>query len=944
MRLKRIGGWVTASVKNNTNRNRTVLVFASLAIAILAAVLYLGSLNVRQFEQTVVSDTQKHLLTIAKTQAKHLEEMLCEIECDMEALAANPIIKSRIRNNVRGSEIAEGDYRPFQHVFLEKRHIVGAFYRIDSTGIVQARMPSAEGREGRDYSTKPGVKHVLENHTKHGEHIEESHGHISELFTTASGAYAMSVCVPVFEKEEFIGVLRTLVYSDRLGDIIGDIKVGEKGYAWIIDDGRVVSHPDAEQIGADFMAIRRGKLPGADWSELEDIVKRMRDGQEGVGSYHSTWWTEPNPRMMKKLTAFAPIEIGNEQWSVAVSMGYDEIAGPIARHTRNTLILGGLLILIFLAGGMALYRVQKKKDELEIIAASGAELESANRKLRTEIRERQQAEEALRERNKELNCLYEISRVVESSPESSVEEMLQRIVNILPGSWQYPEIAGAQITMDGNEWTTANWQPTQWRQSADIHVHGELSGAVQVCYLEERRELDEGPFLKEERDLIDVVAERLDRIIEGKQTEEVLRNSESKHRTLLENLPQNIFYKDTNSVYMAGNENFARELNITPDEFAGKTDFDFFPRELAEKYRADDKRIMQSGEIEDIEEEYIQDGQELLVHTVKTPIKDENGNVIGILGIFWDITEQKQAEEALQAAYERNEAVLRTSMDGFMIMRSDGSIVECNEALSEMAGYSQDELLAMKIGDLDVHPVPEKVAERMQQVMQAGAHRFETVIRCKDGTIVDLEVSTTLVDLGEDEFFVSFARDITETNKLWQELNQQLLRDALTGVYNRRYFNETIIQEIKRADRYKHHISFIMGDVDGLKAVNDNFGHLVGDQILQGIAGVLERSVRAADMVVRYGGDEFLVVMPETPEDEAQQAVSRIEQNLTDWLDEQVEIGALHSDILAQVGFSLGVASCQPGEEIAIEEVLTQADEAMYQVKQTKRQAPVQSA
>ncbi len=92
-------------------------------------------------------------------------------------------------------------------------------------------------------------------------------------------------------------------------------------------------------------------------------------------------------------------------------------------------------------------------------------------------------------------------------------------------------------------------------------------------------------------------------------------------------------------------------------------------------------------------------------------------------------------------------------------------------------------------------------------------------------------------------------------------------------------------------------------------------------------------------MVVRYGGDEFLVVMPETSEDEAQQAVSRIEQNLADWLDEQVEIGALHSDIPAQMGFSMGVASCQPGEEIAIEEVLNEADEAMYQVKQTKRQS-----
>ena len=78
--------------------------------------------------------------------------------------------------------------------------------------------------------------------------------------------------------------------------------------------------------------------------------------------------------------------------------------------------------------------------------------------------------------------------------------------------------------------------------------------------------------------------------------------------------------------------------------------------------------------------------------------------------------------------------------------------------------------------------------------------------------------------------------------ELWQELNHQLVRDSLTGVYNRRYFNETIIQEIKRADRYGHHVSFIMGDIDDLKAVNDTCGHLVGDQILQGTAQALEQA------------------------------------------------------------------------------------------------------
>ena len=87
------------------------------------------------------------------------------------------------------------------------------------------------------------------------------------------------------------------------------------------------------------------------------------------------------------------------------------------------------------------------------------------------------------------------------------------------------------------------------------------------------------------------------------------------------------------------NKNYAKDLGIKSDEIAGRTDYDFFPKELAEKYRADDKRIMESEQTKDIKEKYIQQGQEITVHTVKTPVKDKSGKTIGLLGIFWNITD-----------------------------------------------------------------------------------------------------------------------------------------------------------------------------------------------------------------------------------------------------------------------------------------------------------------
>jgi len=132
-----------------------------------------------------------------------------------------------------------------------------------------------------------------------------------------------------------------------------------------------------------------------------------------------------------------------------------------------------------------------------------------------------------------------------------------------------------------------------------------------------------------------------------KKAEKALKVSENKYKTLLENLPQKIFLKDINSIYISCNENYTKDLKIKAAEIAGKTDYDFFPKESAEKYRADDKRIMKSGKTEDINEKYIQRGKEVFVHTVKTPVKDQAGNVIGILGIFWDITAQRQAQKKL---------------------------------------------------------------------------------------------------------------------------------------------------------------------------------------------------------------------------------------------------------------------------------------------------------
>ncbi len=160
-----------------------------------------------------------------------------------------------------------------------------------------------------------------------------------------------------------------------------------------------------------------------------------------------------------------------------------------------------------------------------------------------------------------------------------------------------------------------------------------------------------------------VVASFVDRffvkyITKRKRVQEVLREREVRYRTLVENIPQKIFLKDRNSTYISCNENYARDLKIKSHEIAEKNDYEFYSKQLAEKYRRDDKRIMESGRTEDLEEQYIRDGEKRWVHTLKTPVKNEDGNITGILGIFRDITERKKAEEGLKKrTYDLGERV-----------------------------------------------------------------------------------------------------------------------------------------------------------------------------------------------------------------------------------------------------------------------------------------------
>jgi PAS domain S-box-containing protein len=277
--------------------------------------------------------------------------------------------------------------------------------------------------------------------------------------------------------------------------------------------------------------------------------------------------------------------------------------------------------------------------------------------------------------------------------------------------------------------------------------------------------------------LAQATGHQIGQFLERQHVERALQDSEALYHSLVQCLPQNIFRKDRAGRFTFANKRFCDTVGHTLEELLGKTDFDFFPHELAAKYVADDQHIMETSAVCDMVERHTRpDGQTLHVHVVKSPITDAWGQVVGVQGIFWDVTEQVQAEQQLADSERRYRQLTEATMDGIVLIDGQGNVELFNPAAERMFGYQADEVLG--------RPVAPLVPDEFNVFCDTGASQsFRTRLlrnlgkpveckgRRKDGTEFPVEIAlSALADTdqsGEVWFrFLAALRDLTERNRM----------------------------------------------------------------------------------------------------------------------------------------------------------------------------------
>jgi diguanylate cyclase (GGDEF)-like protein/PAS domain S-box-containing protein len=287
----------------------------------------------------------------------------------------------------------------------------------------------------------------------------------------------------------------------------------------------------------------------------------------------------------------------------------------------------------------------------------------------------------------------------------------------------------------------------------------------------------------------------------------------------------------------------------------------------------------------------------------------------------------------------RYRRLFEAAQDGILILDAEtGRITDVNPFLINMLGYSREEFIEKELWEVGAFKDIDASLAAFEALQKNEYIRYEGLpLRAKDGRLIDVEFVSNVYLVGGEKVIQCNIRDISERKRAQDALaeseallREQSVRDHLTGIFNRRYMEETLERELLRALRKHFSVGIIMLDVDDFKRFNDCYGHAAGDAILHELGNLLLEHIRGEDIPSRYGGDEFIVVLPDASREVTYERAERLCEHARH-LNIQFEAQELEA-----VTLSLGVAMF-PEDGSTSATVLKAADDALYRAKRDGR-------
>ena len=426
--------------------------------------------------------------------------------------------------------------------------------------------------------------------------------------------------------------------------------------------------------------------------------------------------------------------------------------------------------------------------------------------------------------------------------------------------------------------------------------------------------------------LADDVSEQIHAEAEAQRSNQMLE-------TVIDNIPQRIFWKDLDSRYLGCNMAFARDAGLSyPEQVEGKSDTEMPWRAFAELFLDHDKEVISTGVPKmNFEVDVLIDGVHRTTMTSKLPFTDSDGRVIGVLGSYTDITERKRADLALRL----QSRALDASVNAILITAPSpaGNLIEyVNPAFKRITGYDPSEVIGHDCRVLQRDDCDQEGVALIRQSLSAN-REVSAVLRNyrKDGALFwnQLFIAPVPNTDGVITHHIGVINDVTDLMRYQEQLEYQANYDSLTRLPNRNLLRDRLQHALIVAHRQHKGVAVVFMDLDGFKNVNDSLGHSVGDRLLSVVAERLSRCSRTSDTVARHGGDEFVVVMTDTVDEQSLIAwMERVRAAISEpvWLDGNE----------LYVGCSMG-ASLFPQDGDDAETLMKKADLAMYRAKDMGR-------